>query len=237
MTIYGMAHRGDPGKHAENSLMSFQSAIDKGFAYLEIDVHLSKDGIPMVMHDETVDRMTDGSGRVADYTCEELQRLHLPGGERVPTLEEALLLAKGRIQVDIELKQAGDRHPGLEQAVLDVIRQHELYDEVFITSFDHYAIQRLRELSERIRLGIINSSVSPAFFPWMKQYRVRYLSIGHPFITDAFVRACEREEVQLIAWTIDEEAVMRRYARDWPEVLVCTNELDRWASVQGGGRG
>ena len=234
MSRNGMAHRGYPGMHAENSLASFQSAIDRGFAYLELDVHLSRDGVPMVFHDETLQRMTGEDGRIQDYICADLQHLQLPGGERIPTLEEALGLARGKIRVEIELKQAGDRHPGLEEAVLAVVDRLEVYDEVFVASFDHYSIQRLRELSEQIELGIINSSASPAFIPWMRQYRVKYLSIGHPFITDAFVRTCEAEDIQLIAWTVDDEAVMRRFRSDWPGVIVCTNELDRWLAVEDG---
>lgn len=231
MSIYGMAHRGYPGLHAENSLASFQSAIDREFAYLELDVHLSREGIPMVFHDETLLRMTGLGGRIQDYTCAELQELQLPGGGRIPTLEETLAMTTGKIRVEIELKQAGDRYHGLEAAVLDVVERLDAYDEVFVASFDHYSIQRMRELSERVELGIINSSASPAFFAWMQQHSVRYLSVGHTFITDVFVRACQSEGVQLIAWTIDDETVMRRYVNDWPEVLVCTNELDRWVGV------
>lgn len=228
MKIPGLAHRGYPKKFPENTLASFRAAMDLSFSHLELDVQLSKDGIPVVIHDTTVNRTTNGKGNVADFTLEELRRLDAGGGEAIPTLEEVLLLAKDRVPVDIELKQSGDLYPGLEEKVLEVITECGVSDQVFVTSFDHYSIQRMRRLSEEIELGLVIYGATPSVFPLAEQLRARYVSVKYIYLTDAFVRECEERGIQLIAWTIDDEDGMRKLRSHYPNVWICTNELEKW---------
>ncbi len=115
MKVKGIAHRGYPVKYPENTITAFHAAIELGYSHLEIDVHLSKDGVPVIMHDKTVTRTTDGSGLIKDHTLKELKELSIRQNETVPTLEETLALAKGKIRVAVELKQQGDLYPGLEK--------------------------------------------------------------------------------------------------------------------------
>ncbi|SDD11957.1 glycerophosphoryl diester phosphodiesterase [Paenibacillus sp. UNCCL117] len=232
MTIRGMAHRGYPRRYPENTLSSFQAACELSYSHLELDVQLSKDGIPVVIHDTSVDRMTDGKGQVKDFTLAELKELTIGEGERIPTLDEALDLLKGRLIVDIELKQMGPLYPGLEEAVLDAVKRKQMQEQVFLTSFDHYSLTRIRELDDKIGIGMINSGASPAFFPFAKEIGCGYMSIHYPYLNDEFIRRCEQEQIGLIAWTVDSEQDMRQMLR-YPSLLICTNELDRWASVSG----
>lgn len=104
MHIY--AHRGDSANYPENTLAAFASAIEMGVEGIELDVHLSSDGIPMVIHDETLERTTNGAGKVADLTAAELALLDAGRGEIVPTLGQVLALAQGKVRVNIELKDA-----------------------------------------------------------------------------------------------------------------------------------
>ncbi|SDD82321.1 glycerophosphoryl diester phosphodiesterase [Paenibacillus sp. UNCCL117] len=229
MIIEGLAHRGYPKKYPENTVTSFQAALDLSYSILELDVNMTKDGIPVVIHDPTLDRTTDGKGPVKDYTWEELQRFDAGSGQRIPLLEEILLLAKGRARVDIELKQSGDLYPGMEQAVVDVIRRCGMEEQVFVTSFDHYAIIRMRELAPELELGLVIYGATPAVFPLMEQLKAKYLSVKYIYLTDDYVRLCEEKGIQLIAWTIDDESAMRQLRERFPQVLICTNELERWA--------
>ncbi|GGD64472.1 glycerophosphodiester phosphodiesterase [Paenibacillus nasutitermitis] len=96
---------GYSGRYPENTIAAFQAACELEFTHLELDVHLSKDGIPMVLHDKTLDRMTDGKGLVKDYTSEVLSRFRVGGTEVIPTLEEVLLLLKDRLIVRIEISK------------------------------------------------------------------------------------------------------------------------------------
>lgn len=228
MANIGLAHRGYPKKVPENTLPSFQAALDLQFSHLELDVNMTKDGVPVVIHDPTVDRTTNGSGYVKDFTLQELQQLQTAEGEPVPTLEEVLRLAKGRATVDIELKQSGNLYPGMEERVLQCIRDCGMMDQVFVTSFDHYSIIRLRELDPDIDLGYVIYGATPSIFPLAKETRARYVSVKYIYLTDEFVRRCEDNGLQIIAWTVDDEAAMKQLMQVYPNVWICTNELERW---------
>lgn len=230
MSVWGMAHRGCPTKLPENTLSSFEAACALGFSHLELDVHLSKDGIPVVMHDPTIDRMCDGKGWIKDFTLEELRRFRVRENERIPTLEEALLLAKGRTLVDVELKQTGSLYTGLEEAVLDVIRKTGMMDQVFVSSFDHYAVARMRTLDRDIRLGAVIYGCTPAIFPFLREQDITYVSVRHNFLSERFYRDCAERNIQLIAWTVDAEEDMRQLLH-YPSILVCTNYPERWMAV------
>ena len=182
MTIRGVAHRGYPKRYPENTLVSYRAAVELSYSHLELDVQLSKDGVPVVIHDPSVDRTTDGKGQVRDLTLAELKEFRIAGTEEIPTLEEALLLLKDKLIVDIELKQMGDLYPGLERAVLDTVKRLDMREQTFLTSFDHYSLSRARELDDRMELGVINHGTSPALFPFMKDIRCRYISVQHPYI-------------------------------------------------------
>ncbi|WP_248927708.1 glycerophosphodiester phosphodiesterase [Paenibacillus hamazuiensis] len=228
MTVTGLAHRGYPRKYPENTISSFQAALDLNFSVLELDVQLTKDGVPVVIHDTTVNRTTNGKGRVIDYTFEELRKLDAGGGQPIPTLEEVLALAKGKAKVDIELKQSGNLYPGLEEKVLEVVADAGMQDQVFVTSFDHYSIIRMRELSADIELGLVIYGATPSVFPLAKQLGAKYVSVKSIYLNDDFVRRCAEQDIRIIAWTIDDEEEMRALRSRYPQIWVCTNELEKW---------
>lgn len=114
MNIY--AHRGVCAHLPENTLAAFSRAVELGVAGIELDVHLSGDGIPVVIHDHTADRTTNGTGKIQEFTAHELGLLDAGEGEFVPTLEQVLQLAAGRLRVNIELKDAAAAGPVVEVA-------------------------------------------------------------------------------------------------------------------------
>lgn len=226
--VYGMAHRGYPVKHPENTLLSFQAARELGFTHLELDVHLTRDGVPIVMHDPTVSRMTGQKGRICRMTLEELRRLRVAGSEPIPTLEEALALVRGQMIVNVELKQSGRLYPGLEEAVAKTIAALDMSSEVIVTSFDHFSLVEFRRHMPETALGPIVYGTSSDLFHWMRQMEARYLSIKYTYLTPSLIRACKEEGIRLIAWTVNDRAAMRRiYAWD-PSILICTDELELW---------
>jgi len=225
MKINALAHRGHPRKYPENTITAYQAAYDLGFTYIELDVQLSKDGVPIIMHDITVDRTTNGSGFVKDFTYDELRKLKVGEYEKIPTLEEALLFAKGKLKVAVELKQMGDLHEGLEKSVLEVIEKTGMLDQVYVNSFDHFSIERLRDLSEEIDLGLIIHGATPSIVPYMKELKAKYLSVRLEYLTDEFVNLCEQEGIKIVVWPVDYDwqfDIIRKY----PQVLSTTNELE-----------
>ncbi|GGE47433.1 glycerophosphoryl diester phosphodiesterase [Pullulanibacillus camelliae] len=230
MKIQALAHRGYPVKYPENTLASYRAAYELGFSHLEIDVHLSKDGIPVLMHDTKINRTTNGQGYIKDFTLKELKCLDAGEEETIPTLKEALEFAKGRMFVSIELKQQGDLYPGLEEKALQVIQEMDMLDQVYVNSFDHYAVMRMRQLSDDIDLGIIQHGASPAVLPFMKKIRAHYLSLRVEYLTGGYVEACHEAGARIVVWPVDTEEQFLKVLQH-PSVLSTTNQLERFKSL------
>jgi len=156
------AHRGNAAEYPENTLSAFRSAIELGVDVIECDVHLTVDGALAVIHDHLLPRTTDGSGLVRDHRMTELRALDAGSwkdsrfkGERIPTLEEVLALAKGRVGVAIELKNLPLIYEGIERAVARTVEAAGMVDDVVVIAFDHRCLPRLRAHSPNILTGVL----------------------------------------------------------------------------------
>ncbi|WP_010098564.1 glycerophosphodiester phosphodiesterase [Ornithinibacillus scapharcae] len=229
MTIRGIAHRGYPVNYPENTLSSFQAAIDLGFTHMELDVHMSKDGVPVVMHDHTIDRMTDGSGEIRDFTLAELKTFTIGTNEHIPTLEEALSLAKDRIIVSIELKKP-KLYPGIEKKVYNVIKNLNMLDQVYVISFDHKSLEKLRSVSRDIQLGPLVNRVKGSHFRLMKKLDAEYFAVNFKNLNEKHIAKCEKLGVQLVVWTVNTVEQMNT-VKQYPSILVTTDELETYKAV------
>ncbi len=151
-------HRGNPADHPENTLASFQSAIDAGCDLVECDVHLTADGELAVIHDHLLERTTNGTGLVGAHTLAELRELDAGKGQRIPLLEEVIELVRDRVGLVIETKQNPVPYPGLEEKLAAFIRERGMADRVSVISFHHRCIRHLREVAPELDLGIIDAS-------------------------------------------------------------------------------
>jgi len=151
-------HRGNPAAHPENTLASFQSAIEVGCDMVECDVHLTADGELAVIHDHTLERTTNGSGMVGAHTLSELRRLDAGGGQRIPLLEELFELVRDRVGLVIETKQNPIPYPGLEEKLVAKLREQKMVERVSVISFHHPCIRHLKEIAPEIDTGIIDAS-------------------------------------------------------------------------------
>ncbi|WP_445487654.1 glycerophosphodiester phosphodiesterase [Niallia sp. 03133] len=156
------AHRGASQYYPENTMLSFHKALELGADYIELDVHLTKDEVPVVIHDSTLERTTDGKGKIRDYTMEELKRFDAGSwfgkeftGLEIPTLEEVLQWSKGRMGVNIELKQDVEKYAHLEEKVLEVIRKTKTINQIQVMSFNHKAVKKMKDLDANVFAGII----------------------------------------------------------------------------------
>ena len=151
-------HRGNPAEHPENTMRSFRSAIATGCDLIECDVHLSSDGRLVVIHDHTLERTTNGTGLVKDHSAAELRKLDAGDGEKIPLLQEVVELALGKVGLVIEIKQLPQLYPGLEEKLLNMLRQLGAVAECAVVSFNHAAIHGLRKLEPRLQLGILEGA-------------------------------------------------------------------------------
>jgi len=158
-------HRGNADEFPENTLTSFRSAIDLGADLIECDVHKSEDGALAVIHDHLIDRTTNGRGLVRDHTMAELKQFDAGSwkdprftGERIPTLDEVLEVAKGKVGVAVEIKNLPLVYPGIEEAVVAAIRNAGMIHDVVVIAFDHRCIKRVGELEPDILTGVLEAS-------------------------------------------------------------------------------
>jgi glycerophosphoryl diester phosphodiesterase len=154
--VWVVGHRGAMGHSPENTLASFERGLELGADWIELDVHFSRDGHLMVIHDETLDRTTNGHGLVRDHTLAELRQLDAGDSQQIPTLDEVLDWARQRnTVVDIEIKNAPLQYDGIEAAVADALRNHHMLDQAIVISFDHASVKRTRALDASIATGVL----------------------------------------------------------------------------------
>lgn len=227
------AHRGFSGQYPENTLLAFRKAIEAGCDGIELDVHLSKDGIPVVIHDERIDRTTDGTGEVRNYTVEELRRFDagaiMPGRfafEPIPTLEEYFTLVKdSSIVTNIELKNGVFRYEGMEEKVIQMIHKYHLEDRIIFSSFNHESIALCRQLIPEIPCGFLYDCWLLHSGTYAKTNGVQYLHPSFYSLNDQVIEEVHREGIGLNVWTVNDESVMRYLAQKQVHGLI-TNYPD-----------
>lgn len=149
------AHRGDASHFPENTLPAFESAYEKGVDYIELDLHQTKDNVIVVLHDNTLDRTTDGSGQVKDYTYDQIRKLNAGNGAWVPTLTEVLDLAKknnGKLIAEIKSPEI---YPGIEGNVISLLEKHSYEEKVIIASFDKNYIEGFKSRYPQIKTCVV----------------------------------------------------------------------------------
>ncbi len=210
-----VAHRGASADHPENTLRAFEAAVEARAEALELDVRLTADGVPVVLHDSEVGVVTDGAGALHTLSLAQVKRLRV-GGEEVPTLDEVLELASGRIGVDLEIKNL----PGEEsfdspreaivEAVAEALERTGFSGRLLISSFNWLSIERARELMPGAETGFITiSAIDP------RAALVYARARGHDFVLpnvesllaagETFVAEAHAEGVLVGTWTVDEE--------------------------------
>ncbi|KGE16455.1 glycerophosphodiester phosphodiesterase [Paenibacillus wynnii] len=234
-----VAHRGFSGKAPENTLAAVRMAIALPYVrWMEIDVQLSKDGVPVVIHDYSLDRTTNGHGKVKDMNWEQMKRLDAGSwkgrafrGEKMPSLEEVLDLSKGRLHLNIELKTVGNVYPGIEKAVINLISSKGMRDEVVLTSFEAGALQRVKEVDPRVSTGLIFDSRSGDPARLVHELGCSFLSISFERLNPNLAKLLTEQGVKVMAWTVDKAKEMRRLADMHSDIMICTNRPDVWGDT------
>jgi glycerophosphoryl diester phosphodiesterase len=169
--VLKIAHRGYSERYPENTMPAFEKAIEAGADMIELDVHLTTDGELVVIHDDDIDRTSNGRGRVKNMTLAELRKYQYwykyPDCKdaHIPVLEEVIDLCRNRIMLNIEIKNLPSRYRGIEKKVIDLLKKASFRQEdVLISSFDHYSLRTVRELDPGLKIGMLYDSLWISFF-------------------------------------------------------------------------
>lgn len=226
-----VAHRGWSGKAPENTMAAFTLALEEPEIYaIELDVHLSKDGIPIVIHDHSLERTSDGTGLVMERTAEELQKLDAGKwfgmqyeGEKIPLLEEVLKTTKNKKPLLIELKQMGNYYQRLEQKVVSLVNQYGMQSQVTIISFDHQAMKKVKEIDSNMKTGLIFSGNPTMLYEQLDFTGAQHASMNHHFLTEELVKYVKNRGIELGAWTVnDRDSLVRTQALS-EQIIITTN--------------
>ncbi|WNQ10261.1 glycerophosphodiester phosphodiesterase [Paenibacillus aurantius] len=212
-----IAHRGAAGEAPENTLASFKLALEQGCDGFELDVHLSKDGQIVVIHDPTIKRTTNGQGAVASLTLEELRQVDAGSwygeaftGERIPTLEEVFDLAPSDLLINVEIK--GGIGEGMEEALIELMRRKNRVESVVVSSFDFKTLAALKRLEPAVRVGLLYNNRLSHHWKLPEAAGVETYSLHmHLRGLDAEdARDAQEHGYALYPWTVNEEEKMRQ---------------------------
>lgn len=210
------AHRGASGYMPENTLPAFAKAVELGADGVELDIQMTKDGEIVVIHDEMIDRTSDGKGWVKDYTLEELRRFNYnkthPECEHadIPTMREVFeLLKPSGLTINIELKTGIIFYPEIEEKILALTAEMGMEDRVIYSSFNHYTVTKIKTLKPDAMVGFLYAD-GPIDMPeYGKKHGVDAL---HPALYNlqypGFVQKCGELGLALNVWTVNEEKYM-----------------------------
>ncbi|MGM9985922.1 MAG: glycerophosphodiester phosphodiesterase [Bacillaceae bacterium] len=207
------AHRGAKGTHPENTISAFKEAIRVGADGVEFDVQLTKDNQLVVIHDEKLNRTTNGKGYVKDYTLKELKALDAGSkfnkafkGERIPTLDEVLsLFQPTSLQINIELKNDVFRYEGMEEKTVAAIKKHNMEDKIILSSFNHESISLLQKMNTGIELGLLYKKYTDSIITELDERRQKNFHSNVTILNEDLVTKAKELDYTVRAYTVNEE--------------------------------
>jgi len=229
-----LAHRGASAYRPENTIPAFELAIEQKAEGLELDVHLSKDGEVVVAHDLTLERVSDGKGRICDYNIAELKKLNfskpIPGYQptTVPHLAEVYqLVANTDLIVNVELKTTEELYPTLPEKLVQLEKEYNMKGRVIYSSFNHYSLLAIKHLNPEAEIGLLYDL--GLVDPWAYAKHVKAEAINpHYYVLMALpetVARCHKEGIKVNTWTVDDPRVIGFLLSQNVDILM-TNKPD-----------
>jgi glycerophosphoryl diester phosphodiesterase len=205
-----IGHRGARGHEPENTLIGFQKAIDLRVDRIELDVHLSLDGELIVIHDETIDRMTDGKGYVNYYSLAELKRFRIEKDQSIPTLTEVLNLIDQRCDVNIELKSYDTADKVVDLIENFITDKHWNYDQFVVSSFNWTALQQVAFLNSAIRIGVLTEANLDLALAFAKFIQAKSIHPHYHLLTAENTAQLQDKGFEVLTWTINDPEDIRK---------------------------
>ena len=206
MSVWKLGHRGACGHAPENTLLSMKKALALGVHGFEFDIQLSRDGEPMVIHDDTLERTTSGKGNVRDFTAEELQQLDAGDGEKIPTLRNVLDLVDKRCRLFIELKAEHSAFPVAETITYAVEHMGWSYEQFFVCSFDHRQIASVRAINPAIHTCALLVGIPVSLAAIAQEAGAWSINPNIHHMSAALVQDAHKRGLKVCVWTANSPA-------------------------------
>ncbi len=200
--MFVIGHRGAAATEPENTLRALRVGM-RCAHFVEVDVRTSADGVPVILHDPTVDRTTGGHGAVSDLTLAELKQLDAGKGEAIPTLEEVLALVEGKCGLVVELKEERDPTP-----VLDLIARRSVAP-LFVVSFHQFVLKEIHRTLRQARTGFIFSHPYPDPLEIATVIHADMVFPRFDWVTPALIEEAHFRNLLVVAWTLDSPEIIR----------------------------
>jgi len=226
------AHRGSSGEAPENTMAAFRLAVQQGAAGIELDVQMTSDGQLVVIHDETLDRTTNGQGLVATQTYDEIRRCDASyiyeqyRGEPVPLLSEVLaLLEPTGLELNLELKNSVIRYEGMEDKTIRLVREFGMESRVIFSSFNHYSVAELARQAPEVEAAVLYEA--DLFRPWEYAAPIGARAL-HPWLHSVnkdMVTHARQAGMLVRPWTVNTEDEMRRMIEAGADAIITNYPL------------
>ena len=211
-----VGHRGAKGLAPENTMAAFKRGHSLGVDVVETDVHLTRDGEIVLIHDHTLDRTTDGKGLVKDHTLAELRALDAGrwfnpafAGERIPTLAELLDWAKSSVAVAIEIKNGPIYYPGIAARVIEALRERDMLRQAILISFDHFVLREARMIDPNVVTGILYAGRLIDPIAAARAAGAAALHPAWPYVTPDLIRSAHEAGLAVSPWCPNELTPLR----------------------------
>lgn len=214
--IQVIAHRGASAISPENTMIAFKRAIEIGANAIETDVQMTKDNHLVLIHDETLERTTNGKGLVKDHTLTELKELdagswfsNIYKNEKIPTIEELFELVKSEnIWLNLEIKKRYSLNLKLDKLLIKKINEFGMQDRVVISSFNHYSVYKVKKIDPSLKTGILYGR--NIYRPWLYASKLKASSL-HPnkaFVSNYVVNKAHKQNLKVFPYTVDDKEEM-----------------------------
>lgn len=228
------AHRGASNLAPENTLKAFKKAIELKADYIEFDVHQSKDGEIVIMHDSNTFRTTGHIGSIDKMTLKELKQLDCGQGEKIPSLNELIELSKGKIGLNCEVKSKG-----IAEKIVSIFRDANLIDSTMISSFKHSELLKIQKLEPRLRLASLNPTRTGWIVSWFSRrtmlknaFQSQFYAINplYMLVNYKFVKNAHDKNLNVFPWTVDSQTNIENLVRIGVDGII-TNNISRVKEV------
>ncbi len=226
--IFG--HRGLSSKYPENSLEAFVKAYEGKMDGVELDVHMTKDGELVVIHDFLMNKTTNGEGSVGSIDYNEIKKLYLKKNniitkEKIPSLREVFEIFSGKnFEINIEIKAGYRFYKNIEEKLIKCIHKYYDKDKIIVSSFDHYSLVRIKEINSSLKTGALTEAA--LYNPWeyLNNIYVDYYHPNYITLTENFINEANKNNININTYTVDNPNIIKNLIEKNINIII-TNKL------------